>query len=249
MAKKLHDWIDTDVRPFREKPVAWLSQYHLFRDPIRPTYSDLSYFFAPADGIIVYQRRVFPDECVVTIKGRDYSLRDAVRDPYYDAESLVIGIFMTFFDVHVNRIPYPGRLSYRELDPIDSYNHPMLELERNILQDLCIPSDSMEYLHHNQRVLNRIDSVQLGQSYYMLQIADQDVDHITPFVLKQNQAVGQRQRFSQVRFGSQVDLIVPLSAQFVFDTVAEIGDHVKGRHRSNHQGDGKNGTTVRKETT
>jgi len=227
MAKKLLDWIDTDVRPFREKPVAWLSQYHFFRDPIRPTYSDLSYFFAPADGIIVYQRRVFPHECVITIKGRDYSLRDAVRDPYYDAESLVIGIFMTFFDVHVNRIPYPGRLSYRELDPIDSYNHPMLELERNILQDLCIPSDSMEYLHHNQRVLNRIDSVQLGQSYYMLQIADQDVDHITPFLLKQNQRVDQGQRFSQVRFGSQVDLIVPLSTRFDFNTVQEIGDHVE----------------------
>ena len=45
--------------------------------------------------------------------------------------------------------------------------------------------------------------------------------------LKQNQVVGQRQRFSQVRFGSQVDLIVALSAGFDFDTVAEIGDHVK----------------------
>src|SRR6266511_2212606 len=52
-------------------------------------------------------------------------------------------------------------------------------------------------------------------------------ENLTPFVLKQNQAVGQRQRFSQVRFGSQVDLIVPLSARFDFDTVAEIGDHVK----------------------
>ena len=76
-------------------------------------------------------------------------------------------------------------------------------------------------------MVNRIDSIELAQSYYVLQIADQDVDHITPFVLKQNQAVGQRQRFSQVRFGSQVDLIVPLSARFDFDTVQEIGDHVE----------------------
>src|SRR2546430_6764559 len=45
--------------------------------------------------------------------------------------------------------------------------------------------------------------------------------------LEQNQTVCQRQRFSQVRFGSQVDLIVPLSARFDFDTVAEIGVHVK----------------------
>src|SRR3989442_6217128 len=103
------------------------------------------------------------------------------------------------------------------------------ELERDILQDLRISpdSDSTEYLHHNQRVVNRIDSIELAQSSYVLQVADQDVDHITPFVLKQTQAVGQRQRLSQARFGSQVDVIVPLSARFDFDTVAEIGDHVK----------------------
>ena len=49
MATKLHDWIEADVRPFEEKSVAWLSQYHFFRDPIRPTYSDLGRFFAPAE--------------------------------------------------------------------------------------------------------------------------------------------------------------------------------------------------------
>ncbi len=227
MPKKLQDWLDTDVRPFRDKPLTWLSQYHFFRDPIRPTYSDLSYFFSPADGIILYQREVDPNECIVEIKGRTYSLRDAMRDPHYDARSLVIGIFMTFFDVHINRIPYPGRLSYREADPIATYNHPMLALEKSILQDLHISTDSMEYLQHNQRVLNRIYSMDLAQPYYMLQIADQDIDRITPFVLRQNQLVAQGQRFSQVRYGSQVDLIVPLSSEVAFETVQETGDHVE----------------------
>src|SRR5438445_3988821 len=227
MAKKIQDWLETDVRPYREKPISWVSQFHFFRDPIRPTYSDLSYFFAPADGIIVYQRKVFPDECVVTIKGRDYSLRDALRDRYFDEPSLVIGIFMTFFDVHINRIPYAGCLSYREEDPIDTYNHPMLEVEKSILQELHISADSMEYLHHNQRVLNRIYSTDLAQPYYVLQIADQDIDRITPFVLRQNQLVAQGQRFSQVRYGSQVDLIVPLSSEFAFEPVQEAGDHVE----------------------
>jgi len=227
MAKKLPDWLDSDVRPFRENSLTWLSQYHFFRDPTRPTYSDLSYFFSPADGIILYQREVDPDECIVEIKGRTYSLRDAMRDPHYDARSLVIGIFMTFFDVHINRIPYPGRLSYREADPIDTYNHPMLALEKSILQDLHISTDSMEYLQYNQRVLNRIYSVDLAQPYYVLQIADQDIDRITPFVLRQNQLLAQGQRFSQVRYGSQVDLIVPLSSEFAFELVQETGDHVE----------------------
>lgn len=227
MAKKLQEWIQTDVNPLRDKPMAWLSQYHFFRDPARPTYSDLSYFFAPADGIIVYQGAVGPDECVVTIKGKDYCLRDALRDPHFDLPCLVIGIFMTFFDVHINRIPYPGYLSFRELDPIDTHNHPMLGVERGILNDLRIPTDSMEYLHHNQRMVNRLVSCELGHTYYVLQIADYDVDCITPFNLKQNKAVAQGERFSMIRYGSQVDLIVPFSSGFDLKTLQDTGDHVE----------------------
>lgn len=227
MAKKLQEWFENDVQPYREKSVSWLSQFHFFRDPIRPTYSDLSYFFSPADGIILYQRELHPDECLVEIKGRSYSLRDAMRNPSYDAESLVIGIFMTFFDVHTNRVPYPGSISYAELEPVDTYNHPMLDVEKSLFQDLRISTDSLDYLHHNQRVLNRIYSPHLGQEYYVLQIADYDVDCIVPYRIKQNQPVAQGQRFSQVRYGSQVDLIVPLSSRFDFQLVQDIGDHVE----------------------
>ncbi len=227
MAKTLPDWLAEDVQPFQDKSVAWLSQFHFFRDPIRPTYSDLSYFFSPADGIIVYQRRVRPDEPIIEIKGKAYSVRDALRDQDFNKESLVIGIFMTFFDVHVNRVPYPGQLSYKELDPIDTYNHPMLDVERHVLQDLRIAVESMGYLHHNQRVVNRIWSAELGQAYYVLQIADYDVDCITPFELKQNQPVAQGERFSMVRYGSQVDLIVPLSDRFDFTTLQQTSVHVE----------------------
>jgi phosphatidylserine decarboxylase len=227
MAKELMEWLETDVRPFRDKSVAWLSQYHFFRDPIRPTYSHADCLFSPADGVIIYQGTVRPDEAIVQIKGRPYSLRDALRDPHFDSPSLVIGIFMTFFDVHVNRIPYPGLLSYKELGPIDTYNHPMLDVEKTILDELRIPTESLGYLHHNQRMLNRIYSADLGGSYYILQIADYDVDCITPFDLKQNKAVYQGDRFSQVRYGSQVDLILPLSSRFDFETLQPAGSHVE----------------------
>jgi phosphatidylserine decarboxylase len=227
MAKTLQDWLETDVQPLEDKSVSWLSQFHFFRDPIRPTYSDLSYFFSPADGVIIYQKEVFPDEAIVEIKGKPYSLKDALRDQDFKPKCLVIGIFMTFFDVHVNRIPYPGQLSYKELDPIDTYNHPMLDVEKDILQELRLPQESLGYLHHNQRMVNRIYSSELGQPYYILQIADYDVDCITPFDLKQNQAAAQGERFSQVRYGSQVDLIVPLSSRFDFTTLRETSNHVE----------------------
>jgi len=227
MSKSLQEWVETDVQPYRGRPLTWLSQYHFFRDPSRPAYLDTSYFFSPADGIILYQKIVAPDEAIVDIKGKSYSLRDAMRDSSYDRTSLVIGIFMTFFDVHVNRIPFPGRLSYKLLDPIDTYNHPMLEVERGILDELRVSLSEARYLHCNQRVLNRVDSIQLGQAYYILQIADYDVDSITPFELKQNQPYNQGCRFSQVRYGSQVDLIVPLSPLYEFVPTQPIGCHVE----------------------
>ncbi len=227
MAKTLQHWLEEDVQAFQDKSVAWLSQFHFFRDPIRPTYSDLSYFFSPADGIILYQRKVRPDEAILKIKGKAYSLRAALRDPDFNAECMVIGTFMTFYDVHVNRVPYPGQLSYRELDPIDTHNRPMLDVEKHILDNLRIPIDAFEYLHHNQRMVNRIFSSELGGPYYVLQIADYDVDCITPFDLKQNQAAGQGERFSMIRYGSQVDLIVPLSARFDFELLQDTGCHVE----------------------
>ena len=227
MAKNIEAWLESAVVPYRDKPLSWLAESHFFRDPSRPNYSDLRYFFSPADGIILYQRTVQPDECILDIKGRPYSLRDALRDPGYDRESMVVGIFMTFYDVHVNRVPYPGRLSYREVDPLDTHNHPMLDVEKGILDDLRVPTESLEYLHHNQRFVNRVDSAQLGGPYYLLQIADYDVDCITPFNTRQNQRVYQCQRFSQIRYGSQVDLVVPLSNRYRILPVQSTGDHVE----------------------
>lgn len=227
MSKTVQEWLEEDVEPVRDKPLGWLSQYHFFRDPARPTYSDDSYFFSPADGIILYQTEVHADQPLVQIKGRPYSLRDAMRDPDYARPSLVIGIFMTFYDVHVNRIPYRGRLSYKLLDPIDSCNLPMLEVEHDLLTGLGASLQNAAYLHSNQRMLNRVDSIELGQAYYILQIADYDVDSILPFQLKQNQPCEQGGRFSQIRYGSQVDLIVPLAPRFEYQPTQRTGSHVE----------------------
>jgi len=227
MSKTLKDWIEQDVAPVRDKPVSWLSQHYFFRDPSRPLVSDSSYFFAPADGIILYQKVVEPGDPLLEIKGRLYSLRDAIRDNDYDKPSLVIGIFMTFFDVHVNRIPYRGRLSYKQLDPIDSYNYPMLDVEKAILDELRIDVEGAHYLHNNERMLNTIVSPEIQLAYQLLQIADYDVDCIAPFELKQNRPVEQTAPFSQVRFGSQVDLVLPLAPHLEYVTTQEEGVHVE----------------------
>lgn len=226
MAKSLAEWVATEVHPMREKSLGWLSQHYFFRDPSRPRYSDSSFFFAPADGVVLYRNTVAPDDSILDLKGKRYSLRDALRDDTFDQTSLVIGIFMTFFDVHINRLPYPGRLSYRLVDPVDTFNHPMLEVEESLLEDLRVPSAG-PYLHSNQRVVNRVDASTLGQSYYIVQIADYDVDCITPFELRQNQPCDQGARFSAIRYGSQVELVIPLSDRLDFIPLQPVGFHVE----------------------
>jgi phosphatidylserine decarboxylase len=227
VAKSLHEWLKTDVAAIRGKSMRWLSEQYFLRDPARAVYSDPSYFFPPADGVLLYARTVRPDESIVEIKGRSYSLREGLQQPDFDRECLVVGIFMTFYDVHVNRMPYAGRLTYSELDPIDTYNHPMIAVEHALLEEVVPYTAHAGYLFTNQRMVNQVFSIELGQHYYVLQVADYDVDSIMPFRIKQNQSFAQNQRFSQIRYGSQVDLIIPLSSRYRFNPLLGTGMHVE----------------------
>ncbi|MDQ3950315.1 MAG: phosphatidylserine decarboxylase [Gemmatimonadota bacterium] len=227
MSKSLKEWVETDVARVKAKPLKWISEEHFFRDPSRPMFSDDEYFFSPADGIIIYQREVQPADCIVDIKGKAYSLRLAMQDDTFDRPCLVVGVFMTMYDVHVNRLPYAGFLSHKQLDAITTFNRPMLDIERSLVDDLTIDHSKAEYLHSNQRMLNRVYAPDLQQYYYILQIADYDVDCVTPFRLNQNAIVDQNERFSQIRFGSQVDLIVPLSERYRWELMQETGAHVE----------------------
>ena len=227
MSKTLRDWLNEEVAKTRARPVQFLVERHFFRDPCRPIYSDPALFFSPADGVIIYVLEAYPDEPLLNIKGAPYSTRMALRDEHFKSPSLVIGIFMTFYDVHVNRIPYAGHLTYRELEPVNSFNLPMLDVEKDLLDRLEHLSQHAGYLFTNQRVVNQVYSIELGQPYYVLQIADYDVDSITPFRIKQHQHFAQNQRFSQIRFGSQVDLIIPLSERFEYQPLVAPGLHVE----------------------
>ena len=75
------------------------------------------------------------------------------------------------YDVPLNRLPYAGSLSYRQLDAISTFNVPMLDIEHSLIGRLAIdhgkagtctaPADDQS------RVPPRPSAV-----YYVLQIAD-----------------------------------------------------------------------------
>jgi len=226
MAQYLEDWLDGEVAELSKLEVGELSNTFFFRDPMRPNYIDYKHFYSPADGTILYQKVVQnADEPIVEIKGMNYTVQDVLGDKTYNKPSLVIGIFMSFYDVHINRIPYAGILQYKGLDPIESTNKPMLAIEKDIL-NAAINPNNLEYLKYNERMWNKIYSPQLDYTYYLIQIADEDVNVIAPFINDQNSPVSQNERFSLIRWGSQVDLVLPLDERYDFDLVLEDEMHV-----------------------
>ena len=226
MAQYLEDWLDEEVAELSKLEVGELSNTFFFRDPMRPNYIDYKHFYSPADGTILYQKVVQnADEPIVEIEGMNYTVQDVLGDKTYNKPSLVIGIFMSFYDVHINRIPYAGILQYKGLDPIESTNKPMLAIEKDIL-NAAINPNNLEYLKYNERMWNKIYSPQLDYTYYLIQIADEDVNVIAPFINDQNSPVSQNERFSLIRWGSQVDLVLPLDERYDFDLVLEDEMHV-----------------------
>ena len=224
MAETLEDWLKGEVAELSKFPVGELSNTFFFRDPLRPTYIDNEHFYSPADGTILYQKMVLPSEQVLEIKGIDYTLQDVMGDKDYNKPSLVIGIFMSFYDVHINRIPYSGVIKYNRLEPIESTNKPMLAVEKDILNKVINPNN-MDYLKYNERVFNTIYNSSLNYTYHIVQIADEDINVIAPFK-QQNDLCIQNERFSLIRWGSQVDLVLPLDKRFTFELLLKETMHI-----------------------
>ena len=224
MAEKLEDWLNGEVKELSKLSIGELSNTFFFRDPLRPTYIDSEHFYSPADGTILYQKMVLPGEQVLEIKGIDYTIQDVMGDKDYNKPSLVIGIFMSFYDVHINRIPYGGIIKYKYLEPIESTNRPMLAVEKDILNKVINP-DNMDYLKYNERMFNKIYNSSLDYTYYLIQIADEDVNVIAPFKHQGDLCV-QNERFSLIRWGSQIDLVLPLDNRYEFEILLEDTMHV-----------------------
>jgi len=190
-----------------DKPICEQLSREMNRDPFRPLYIDKEIMLSPADGFVLYHGIYKPDEDILNVKGGEYTvntlLREEIKEP-----CLAIGIFMTVIDVHVNRVPTNGFVKYEKLPCLKVTNLSMRPVEKDILDNLKLDHDVMRYAFFNEAMKNEILVPYLKQCYYILQIADFEVDVIVPFNI-QNTFYTQGERFSLVRFGSQVDLIIP----------------------------------------
>lgn len=211
----LKKWINDTVKPFLKQSTE-REDYHTFmRDELRPIIRDDSNMYSCADGVVLYNKIVNSPKEKVDIKGNPYSIEDILGEKsLIEGPALVCGIFMTFADIHLNRAPYDSILSFKMLDPIESFNLSMDDMENKLFDGLRgrkFPSTSKTlYTKNNARMQNRFYIPKYNYNYYVVQIADYQVDVIQHFTTKQKQVFMQGERFSFIRWGSQCDLIMPL---------------------------------------
>lgn len=145
-----------------------------FRNPERIVLvTDDTLVYAPADGKVVVIEKVREEE-------------------YFKDERLMISIFMSPFDVHVNRCPVGGKVVY-------SRYHPGKYLVA------WHPKSSSENERHTMVIEGKFGTLLLRQ------IAGAVARRIVN-PMKLEQEVRQGQEYGFIKFGSRVDIFLPVSA-------------------------------------
>ena len=154
----------------------WVATF--FRDPVRTTPRADKLVIAPADGLITMIARVPPPP---ELRG---------PDAMADGEYTRVSIFMSVFDVHINRAPISGRVKRIAYVPGKFIN-----------ADLDKASEDNERQHF---LVEGSDGVKIG----FTQIAGLVARRILAFV-REGDMVDAGQRIGLIRFGSRVDVYLP----------------------------------------
>ena len=151
--------------------IATLLVINFFRDPERVTPQVPYAVVAPADGQIIFAARAYEDR-------------------FLNKETLKISIFMSIFNVHVNRIPYSGEVE-------------AIHYKKGTFFAANLDKASQDN-EHNAIVL-RISG---GKKIAFIQIAGLVARRIDCW-LRPGEIVKRGERFGMIRFGSRVDIFVP----------------------------------------
>jgi phosphatidylserine decarboxylase len=157
-----------------------------FRNPIFSITQDSKHVLAPADGKVVV-------------------IEEADEPEYLKGRRKQISIFMSPVNVHVNRMPVGGKISFYKYHP-GKYLvawHPKSSTENERTTVAVKTSDGKEVLFR--------------------QIAGALARRIKCYV-REGQVLEQGQEFGFIKFGSRVDIFLPLDAK----VTVKIGDITKG---------------------
>ncbi|MCD4823357.1 MAG: phosphatidylserine decarboxylase [Phycisphaerae bacterium] len=154
--------------------IFWLWVLYFFRDPDRPTPDGPGLFISPADGIVADITQLGPDSAL----GRD---------------GVQIGVFMSVFDVHVNRMPCDG-----VIQTVTHKDGAYLDVRRPEAYEL------------NESTTIAMTHTHGGVEYPVIvrQIAGLVARRIITN-LQTGQAVTRGRRFGMIKFGSRLELLLP----------------------------------------
>ncbi|MBN4066138.1 phosphatidylserine decarboxylase family protein [Candidatus Amoebophilus asiaticus] len=145
--------------------------FRFFRDPVRNISPSDKQIFAPADGSIV-------------------AIEEVDETEYFKDKRTQISIFMSPFDVHINRSPISGKVKYFRYYPGKYFMafHPKSSI-------------------HNERTSIVFEN---GNKFEILirQIAGFLARRIVYYV-KEGDDINQGDQFGFIKFGSRVDLLLP----------------------------------------
>ncbi|MFO1312945.1 MAG: phosphatidylserine decarboxylase [Burkholderiales bacterium] len=180
-----------------------------FRNPPR-TPPAVAGLVSAADGTVVYVKRFAGHDDVIHVKqGLAARLTDIVAEDL-PLPKLVIGVFMSPLDVHYNRAPLDGTVSFVRHHPGHGANVHMGPMHWRILTRRPPYYEGSTHIVRNERTVTRIDGVLRDAPLpcYVVQIAARTVAGIDSYVTP-GDPVQRGAIFGMIRIGSQVDIVIP----------------------------------------
>jgi phosphatidylserine decarboxylase len=168
--------------------LVWLEIVYFFRDPERTIPQDATALVSPADGTVTH---------VEVIDEPDFPGSRALR----------ISIFLSIFNVHVNRVPRTARV-------IDTRYFPGAFLDAR----------HAECAKRNEQLWIDLEEP-CGRRLRIKQISGAIARRIVCW-LKPGESVARGERFGMIKLGSRTDLLIPASDRFQLRV--QVGDKVKG---------------------
>ena len=159
---------------------------YFFRNPRRKIPNLQNIVLSPADGRVVY-------------------VGECEENHYLKEKALRVSIFMSLFDVHINRVPVSGKV-----------------LERSYLPGRFLPANVEKASLLNERnalILETEDRFKI----LLIQIAGFVARRIVCYA-KVGDLLRKGEIFGLIRFGSRVDLYLPPEVK----PIVRVGQHVKG---------------------
>ena len=156
-----------------------------FRNPQRKTPEKENLVISPADGKVI-------------------RIEETASEEQPGKTFLRVSIFMNIFNVHVNRIPYSGRVRFIRY-------RPGKFLSANL--------DKASALNERNTVMVQTDD---GREIITVQIAGLIARRIVCW-LREGMQVRKGDRFGLIRFGSRLEVFLPLGSAIL----VEVGDRVR----------------------